>query len=228
MVRVLHCGVRRSMVRSSLARHGIIGARRGKVEQSTLRHGVILALLGFVRSCPARLRDVRHGSIGALRGKPLPGTVLSCPVRLCKVWLSEFLLWYGVEEWGPVRLGQVRLGSAVLGKALLWFGEVLLGLAGWIGALYSMVRSYCGIVWNREARYVIVKFCPVKHCYVIFGKVSLRFCIVRSGTVVSSLARLCSAGQASALFWLGDARWGAVKIGAVMQAKVCLGHGHMR
>jgi len=37
-----------------------------------------------------------------------------------------------------------------------------------------MVRSYCGMVWNREALNSMVKLCPVKHGYVRLAKALLR------------------------------------------------------
>lgn len=90
-------------------------------------------------------------------------------------------------------------------------GDVLLGVAGFVGVLYSMVRSYCGVVWSREARYGIAKFCPVKYCYARHAKaLLLRSGIVWCSTVVSGFARLRAAGQALLSFGLvSDARWGA-------------------
>lgn len=75
-------------------------------------------------------------------------------------------------------------------------GDVLFGVAGFVGVLYSMVRCYCGVVWNREARHGIAKSCPVKYCYARYAKALLRSGIVWCSTVVSGFARLRAAGQA--------------------------------
>jgi hypothetical protein len=85
-------------------------------------------------------------------------------------------------------------GFVLRGKALLWLGDVLIGVAGFSEALYSKVRSYCGVVWNREALHSIVKFCPVKQGLAGLG-----------------------------LTWFGDVRWCAVWNSTVMQAMAFLG-----
>jgi hypothetical protein len=89
------------------------------------------------------------------------------------------------------------------------FGDVLFGLAGRVGVLYCMVRSYCGMVWNREVLHRVVKFCPVKYCYARHAKALLRrgqvwFCtalqsdvlcgkvLLRLFLVVWSIVRRCS------------------------------------
>ena len=77
------------------------------------------------------LREVRLGAIEALRGLALYGTVLSCPVSLCRARLFEVL--YGMAEWSPVRLGQVEFGS--VRRGISWRGLVLLGGPRRSGAL---------------------------------------------------------------------------------------------
>jgi hypothetical protein len=297
------------VVLPGLARFGVIWRGRvlrgrvqyGEVLHCKARHGVIwrcLVWLGFVRSCPARLGDVRHGFITALQGLELYCTVLSCPVRLskalfckvfrgmvlyggagscpvgsspvwlCRVWCflarSGMVLHCKVQsclaEHGkvPLRHSEVLRGGVLLslvlqgaalfwqggaaqsevhyGKVSLWLGEVLFCVVGFIGVLYSRVRSYCGVVWNREALHRIVKFGPVKYCLVVHArallrqgfalrgwvrrsKALLRFRMVGCGTVGSGFARLRAVGQA--LSFSGEERWGAVSYGA-------LKHGHVR
>jgi len=113
-------------------------------------------------------------------------------------------------------------------------------LWGGLGALYSKVGSYCGMVWRVEVLHRIVKLCPVKHCVAGLGiirhgfelrgsverclvrlvmvrlaKASLRHGIVWRSTVESGFARLRAVGQASALFGLGVVRWSPVRLGMV-------------
>jgi hypothetical protein len=177
------------------------------------------------------------------------------PVRFCMAWLFE--VWSGMLVWSPVRLGQVLFGSAMCGKVSLWFGEVLIGVAGFTGVLYSKARSYflangdvgrggvrfyCGMVWNREALFRVVKFCPVKHGLVGLGitwsgdvrwsvvrkravmhaKALLRSGIVRRSTVGSGLARLRVAGQAMVLLRRGQVWLGTVLSCNVWQGSVLL------
>lgn len=166
-----------------------------------------------------------------LRGLLLYGTVLSCPAWLCKAW--RFEVWSGMSVWSPVRLGQVVFGSARLskvrrlmarsgsggwgtvecgfvwqGKVLLWFGDVLFGVVGFIGVLCSMVRSYCGVVWNRKARQCLVKFCPVKHWVVWLASALLRL-----GEVVPCMD------------WSGEVLWSGVWSSALMYGKALLRSG---
>jgi len=269
---VLPGGVLRGSVLSSLARQGV--SWRGKVLSGRARHGEvlhgnvgfgsILAFLGFVRSCPVRLRNVEHGvvrqckvkqgSISVLRGLAWHGTVLSCLVRqrmarFFRAWFGMvvccplssgkatfFVVWHGVLERGPVRLGQVVFGrlwhfmvrSGIVGRSTAergfvlhgkvssWLGEVLIGIVGFIGALYCLVRSYCGMVRSVEALHGILKYGPVKHCMAGLG--AIWSCDVQRGGVWSCLAR-----YAKALFWKG----GAVQ-SEVRHAKLSLRSGVVR
>jgi len=268
MFKVVHSGARRGVVLSSLVRSGILwwaGAswgRWGKVQLGTVWRGLSfrgLALLGIVRSCPVRLRNVRLGS--SFRSLVLHGTVLSCPARLNKALYGEVFqgvvssggagsspagssgVWFGkvlcfvvrscTAGWRTVercfvwcgeelfRQGGLEQSEVHYGTLLLWFGEVLLGVVGFIGALYSKVRSYCGMVRSVEVLHGIVKFCPQKHSVVGFAKALLRHGIVRRSTVRSGFARLRAVGQA--LFWWGQVWFGTVLPGNVWRCDVWSG-----
>lgn len=146
----------------------------------------------------------------------------------------------GKAQYGPVLFGKVWRHLAKFCMAR--FREVLIGVAGLIGALYSMVRSYCGVVWNREARHVMAKFCPVKHgmawlgVIVLWGcealwsavwssavmcaKALLRSGIAMYGIVRSGFARLRAAGQALVRRYFGLAMQGGVLFCTVQQGQV--------
>jgi len=202
---IWYCGVRRSVVLSSLARCSIL-----------------------------------------LRGLVLYGTVLSCPARLCKARLFE--VWRGMSQWGPVLLGQVRFGSAKQGAVLsggVKFGLVLSCRARRSAVLLGKVLR--GIAWLREALFRVVKFCPVKHCYVSYAKalswfgevlfcavgiggalhaeVLLRFGMVAYRTVESGLALLRVAGQALVLLRLDAAGCGFLRFCRVLFCWVSLRSG---
>jgi len=192
-----------------------------------------LALYGTVLSGLVRLCNARHFALG------------SCPVGSSGFW--QGLAWRFLVEWGPVRLGQVRFGSARLGKEFhgiarsgcagwstlergfvwlgrvsLWSCEVLFAAVEFCGVLYAMASFWRGIVWSREALSRVVKFGPVKHCYVRHARASLRLGIVRHGTVESGFARLRAAGQALVSLrlgwdWQGPDMHGIVKRASAMQ-----------
>lgn len=224
MLRVRNGGVRCSVVLSSLARYSV-------------------SWLGLVRSCFARLSNVRHGF--SLRGLALCGTVLSSPVRQCKAWLAKVLLWCGGAGSGPVgsspvwfckarrflerscavAWGKVERGFVLLGKVSFWQG-------GPVQSEVRYARLLCG-----DVLYAVAKFCPVKYCYVRHGKALLwlrevRFCsaghrgvlyclallrsgIPRYGTVGSGFARLRAVGQGLLLLRSGVGKQGCVMRGAV-------------
>jgi len=146
-------------------------------------------LRGSVLSSKARL-----GAIDVLRGLAWHGGAVSGPVGSSGVWLCKLRHYYGFVLRGRVERGFLWQGKAFRG--VVWSRDVLLGAAGFIGALYSKVRSYCGVVWSVEALHGIVKFCPVKHCMVLRAKALSRLSILRRGTVRSGFARLRAAGQA--------------------------------
>lgn len=168
-----------------------------------------LALCSTVLSCPVRLckawlfevwsaivewspvllgqvvfGSARHGF--SWRGKALRGRVQYGEVLYCKVW--RFMV-----RSGAIWRSTVERGFVWLGKVLLWFGEVLFCVVGLDGVMCA--KAFCGMVLHCEPLFRVVKFCPVKYCYVILGKVSLRH-----GTVESGFALLCAAEQAWASF----------------------------
>jgi hypothetical protein len=209
--------VRSGRVLSSLARCGF--SWRGKVLRGRLLHGEVLH------------GQVRHGV--SWRAMVSSGTVLSCPVRSGKAEFFE--LWYGIAGWSPARLSQAVLGKlrrlccadrwgkllhgiVLFGKVLLWSGEALLGGVGFIGALYSKVRSYCGMVWRSLVNYGKALFWKggAGQSDVLYAEAPLRQSIVRYGTVESGLARLRAVGQASLFLKWGMEWWGGVKYCTVM------------
>lgn len=190
---------------SSLARCGF--SWRGKVLRGRAQRGEVLH------------GRVRHGFLW--RGMASFGTVMLCGPVLCgKAWLFEACR--GVAGWSPDRLGQAVLGKlrrlccadrrgkllhgiVLFGKVLLWSGEALLGVVGLIGALYSKVRSYRGMVWSREALHCIAKFGPVKH-----GVAKLAKALFWRGWALHGFVLRGSAGQSlvncgKVLFWKGGA-----------------------
>lgn len=205
--------VRSCPARLRNARQGIIGARRAKVEQSTLRHGFIRVLRCLAEWGPA-LGQVLFGSVKY--GKVWKFMVRSAAVARGTV--GRGFVWFGVLRCCADRWGKLLYGVVLRGKVLLWSGEVvLLGSVGWIGALYARVRSYCGVVWSREALHGIVKFGPVKHCTVMLAKA-----LFRHGTVGSGFARL-RAGQGLVRRYFGIALRGWV-----MRGRVGFGYGNVR
>lgn len=233
---VRSCPVRfRDVMRGLSWRGRVLHGRawHGEVLYSKVRHGLIevlrgLALYSTVLSCPVRLCKA-SGKV--FRGLVSHGGAGSCPAGSGGVWLCKvrrFMVRSGCVGWATVERGFVLQGTALFwqggveqsevryGKLSLWPGEVRLCVVGFVGALYSRVRSYCGVVWNVEALHSIVKFCPVKHCMVKFAKalrggvlhgldwrgsvgrclVRLAKVIFRHGTVGSCFVRLCAVGQA--------------------------------
>jgi hypothetical protein len=174
--KVQPCEVRWSADRSCEPRQGVIEVKCGEVTygaagQSDLGRGAILVLLGFVRSCPDRLSNVRHAVIAALRGFALYGTVLSCPVsggeaRFCEAVRSKLSSWFrgvrmGGARFAGVRHGFIALGSGPAGssgawlcKVLLWPGESCFVEGGRL--VYCTVWLYFGVEW----------FCSVTSCFV--------------------------------------------------------------
>jgi len=150
-----------------------------------------------VRSCPARLRNVRQGLITVLRGLSLHGTVLSCPVRLVKVMSAE--VFRGVVSYGGA-------GSCPAGSSGAWFSRVRRfmvrsGCAGWATVercfvLYGKVRFYRGVVWR----------CPV-------------WCCGEGGVLHSKVRSYCGMVWRCPV-WLCGVQWGTV-----LQGKVLLWHG---
>lgn len=186
MFRVRHCGIRRGVVLSSLARQGI--SWRGKV----------------------------------LRGRALYGEALHS-----KVWQGFILAWLSFVRSCSAGRATVERGFVLHGEVSLWFGEVLLCIVGFIGVLYSLVRSYCGLVWHREARHVMVKFGPVMYSMALYAKAFLRRGIVRCRTVGSGFARLRAVGQALVSLRFGRALLSKVLRGPVLRGPVRLGvHGY--
>jgi len=191
MLRVRNCGVRRCVVRSSLARHGFISALRG------------LALYGTVLSCPVRLCKLSLWSGGAV----------SCPAGSSGVWLCK--VWRFLVRSCCVGRSTLERGFVLQGKVTSWSGEVLFAAVGLCGVLCTAASFWRGIVWLREALFRVVKFGPVKHCYVRQARALLRLGIVRHGTVECGFARLRAAGQA-----LVSSRSGMVTQGYVMRGAV--------
>lgn len=182
-----------------------------------MRHGISrrgLALYGTVLSCPVRLckalfAEASQGLV--LYGGAESGPVGSSGVWFCKVWqckLRRFMVRCSAHGWGTVERGFVWLG-----KVSLWYGEVLNGVAGFSGARYCLLRSYCGMALHREVLYRVVKFGPVMHSMVMHGKV-----LLRRGTVVSGLVRLCAVGHA--LVFFGSVLRGVVLSSSVVRAMV--------
>jgi len=149
---------------------------------------------------PVLLGQVLFGSVGhgfswrgtVLRGRAQHGEVLYGRVKRSSVRLGK--VFHGLARSCCAVWGSVEWCFVWQGKVLLWPGDVLFGVAGFIGVLYSKVRSYCGVVWNREALYRMVKFCPVKHGTAGLG-----------------------------IMWSGDVRYSEVLYRGVMQAKAFLG-----
>jgi len=232
------------------------GVLWGSVLSSKARLGVILrglALYGTVLSCPVRLSKVVSGEV--FRGVALHGGVGSCPAGSSGAWLGKvrrFIARSGCAGWATVERGFVWQGTALswqggveqsevrYGKLSSWLGEVLFGVVGFIGALYSKVRSYCGMVWSVEALHRIVEFCPVKYCMVLRAKALSRLSIVRCGTVQSGFARLravgqallrrhlgfvwsCDVGRCMASFALASLRLGSVLLSQVRRGPVLQG-----
>ena len=171
----------------------------------------------------------------SLRGLVSYGTVLSGPVRLCKV--SCFEVWSGMLDRGPVRLGQVRFGSAKQGAVLsggVKFGLVLSCRAKRGALSHFMVRSgsagratvergfvlqgkvFRGIAWLREALFRVVKFCPVKHCYVMQAKVLSWFGEVLHGVAGIGGVLYGMAKRAAALLRPGMVTCRTVEFGFVL------------
>lgn len=141
----------------------------------------------------------------------------------------------GLSWRGPVAAGwcTAEQGFVLHGKVVSWLGEVLFCVVGFVGVLFSRVRSYCGVVWSVEALHSIVKFGPVMYSVVMYAEalfwqggvvqneVRHAKLSLRRGTVESGFARLRAVGQALVFFGialLGKVRWCPVKFGVV-------GHG---
>lgn len=183
------------VLRSSVARSSLV--MPGKVWST-----VILEWFGLVRLCPVRLREAGCAFIDVLRGllshctpwfgkllswwseprlgKVLHGsvcfyrgTVLSCPVRLSKASFSKLLLWFGGAVFGPDGSSGVLFGTAICYRGLVSSCS-----AGWCTlvrslALQGKLLSRRGIVCNCEVLSGVVKYRPVKHCYVRSAKLLL-------------------------------------------------------
>jgi hypothetical protein len=190
----------------------------------TVEWGLVL----HAKVSPSVSRFGTVGQSGDNLGNVKRSEVLLSMVKRCDVSFGKALSWQGGAAQSEVHCA----------KVLLWFGEVLFCVAGFIGALYSKVRSYCGVVWNCDARYVVVKFCPVKHCYVRHAQALSRPGIVRCGTVRSGFARLRAAGQALVSLrsgmvlhswalrcdvWPGVSRFGLVRKGGALLVTVLFG-----
>jgi hypothetical protein len=173
---------------------------------------------------------VRHGLIDVLRGMALYSTVLSCPVRLRKLWFGRAfrgIVLHGGVETGPAASSGVCHGKVSFwhggvmqsevrhGKLLSWSGEDRFGVAGFGGLLYGLVRFYCGLVRCIEALHGIVKFCPVKYCVVLRGKALFWHGIAWRGSVGRCLAR-----YAKAFLRHGTVESGFVRLCAAGQALV--------
>jgi len=222
MVRVRNCGVRRGVVLSSSARYGLLW-------------------LGLVRSsCPARLRNVRHGVIWrglvwhrtvkpgpvwrcgvrqgfSLRGLAFYNTVLSCPVRLCKALFGK--LFRAVVSHGGVGTGPV--GSSAVGLGRVWHYH---GLArscragrGTVGRSFvwqGLALSWQGGVEQSEVRHGKLLF------EVLFGLAGRSGVLqtkvfFRCGTVGSGFARLRAVGWGLLRHYLGFVRWSPARQGPV-------------
>jgi len=122
----------------------------------------------------------------------------------------------GVVSHGGAGSCPAGSGGVWLCKVLSWFGEVLLCVVGWIGVLFSKVRSYCGVAWSVEALHGVVKFGPAK--YSVAGSGVFWSGDVRRGAVLYS-----AVWHAKALFWQGG-----VEQSEVHQAKLSLRCGIVR
>lgn len=227
MLKVRNCGASRCVVRSSLARQGIILARLGGVWSCQVKQAFISALRGLawyctVLSCPVRLCEALFSKLSLWYGGAVSGPVGSCGVWLCKVWhflvrsgcvgwstLERCFVWLGkVSSWSCEVLFAIVGRSGVLrGLALSCRGVVRFGCAGFCGVLCAAAIFRRGIARLREALFRVVMFGPVKHCYVRHAKVSLRI-----GKVKRCLVSCCRAGQAFA-----SLRWGQVWFGTILQ-----------
>ena len=169
---------------------------------------------GMVERVPVRLGQVLLGSVRqgiswrgrVLRGRAQHGEVLHGRVKRSSLRFAK--VFQGGVCSDSVLHGSEELSAVWQGKVLSWSGDVLFGVAGFIGALHSKVRSYCGVVWNRKALQSLVKFCPVKHCYVWHGIIEVLHCLewhcrVWLGTVACSWASFGNVLFGSAR--LGDA-----------------------
>jgi len=210
---VLIGGAKYCMVLSSLVRRGLIDVLRG------------IALHGTVLSGPVRLSKATFGK--AFRGVVSCGGAGSCPAGSSGVWLCKvrrFMARSGCAGRTTVERGFVFHGKVFRG--MVWSCDVLFGAVGFIGALYSKVRSYCGVVWSREALHGIVEFGPVKHCVAGHAKALLRSGMVRYGTVRSGFARLRAVGQAQlslGFVWSGEVGRCIVKRASALFGRVLLG-----
>lgn len=154
-------------------------AKRDALRQAISWRGKVLS--GRVQHSEVLYCRVKRSSVGL--GKVFHGLVRSC----CAAWGSVercFVLYGKVLSWqGGLEQREVQYGKVLLRRGIVWSSDVLFGVAGFIGALYSKVRSYCGVVWNREALHRMVKFCPAKYCYARYAKASLRLGGVKFGFV---------------------------------------------
>ena len=152
-------------------------------------------------------------------------TVLSCPVRLSKVWQAVIEAWYGIAGQCPVQLGQVQFGSAKLCR--VWRFLARSGCAGWAtmeqcfvwrGGVFrgSALLRRC-MVWMREALNGVAKSGPVKHCYAWRGRLSSWFGEVLIGVVGRSGVLL-----GRVLLRFGNVMWGLARRSFVRQASVSL------
>ncbi len=108
-----------------------------------------LALLGFVRPCPARLCNV---GLGVLWYR----TVRSCPAWRCSAWQGFIEVWYGLALFCPVLLGIARCGVSRHGVEL-WGGV----LSGWVK---SSLALQC------KVRHFVAVQCPVRLGIVKLGQ----------------------------------------------------------
>jgi len=262
MVKLRFCPARRSGVLPSLASQGAI--RRGLEWLGIVRSCPVrlveamfaevfrgMVSHGGAGSCPAGSSGawfcrlwrflVRSGCAGraaAEWGFAWHGKVRRFMERLCGAGLGFVLHGKAISWQGGVEKSEVRHSAVWHSAVLSWLGEVLFCIVGWIGALYSKVRSYCGMAWNREALHSMVKFCPVMYSVAVHAKALLRCGIVRYGRAESGFARLCVVGQAllrhyHGLAWPGEvgrcmvkrasAFFGRVRLGFVMWGPVLHG-----
>jgi len=192
---VRYSRVRCFLVRSCCAVWGSAGRSfvwHGKVFRGFVWFSdVLFGVAGFI--------GVLHSKVSSYCGLVKSGRAARCEAGHGFAFYGKdfILVWSGDVLFGGVEKGR---GSVLRSKVRSYYGLVrfLLGLVGRVGALYCKARPYCGVVWNREVLHRMVKFCPVKYCYVRSAKVLLWF-----GDAKYSLAGRCSACQGKALLRLG-------------------------
>ena len=156
------------------------------------------------------------------------GKLRSFLASRCVAWQGKVLP--GFAEQGAVSFGDSRCCADFRGKVshglalrsrdkvLLWSGEALLGVAGFIGALYCEVRIHLDA---DEAPHGIVMFCPARYCIVglgVFWKGG-----APCGFVLRGSAGRCFARFAEALLRFGTAGSRFVRLGAAGQAPAFTG-----